>query len=1253
MKGKHEGHEGSTKGPEGSEGHEEKAALADQRDRDLIERDLDSTLVVEAAAGTGKTTELVNRIVRVIESGRAEITEIVSMTFTEKAAGELKLRLREALEVARSRRAGPDRHRRGEGGRIGPSDEQAGRLSAAIAQLEEAQISTIHGFCSDLLRERPVEAGVDPLFTVLTETQSRRLYDAAFNIWFQEQLANPPEGIRRSLRRPVFSVFGAAADKDEGPVDRLRNAGWDLIQWRDFTADWQRPPFDRRARVDALVERLQEFRELSKDPDYQYDGFYLDTRPARQLAEEIERTESMTPRDDNRLEAALIDLGRNRQFQRARKGSGRAYNAGVSRDQVARARDLLQSELARFEVDANADLAVLLCGELRECLRRYETDKANAGALDFLDLLLKARNLVKTNEEVRRSFQQRFKRIFVDEFQDTDPLQAEILLLLAADDPSISDWRSIRPVPGKLFIVGDPKQSIYRFRRADVTVYRDVYTMLEQGGLPAEAGTANAGSKRVTLRTSFRARPNIQRAINAAFEPVMNGVRQPQSSIPNPMSAIQSDYVPLEPFRRDLGEQPSVVVLPVPRPYGTQRISNAAIEESLPDAVGAYVDWLINKSGWKVAERVPAADSARPADLGDVAPSAALGFHPGDREHLVPVQARHICLLFRRFTSYGADMTRPYVLALEARNIPHLLVGGRSFHNRAEIETLRAALAAIERPDDELSVFAALRGSLFAIGDEELLEYRHRFGRFHPFQIPRELAAVDAARVAPIVSALELLQRLHRSRNHIPVASTISKLLDATRAHVRFALEHGGEQVLANVLHVAELARQYEADGGISFRGFIDELREQAEDGQAGEAPILEEGSDGVRLMTVHKAKGLEFPVVILADITAKLRPSAASRYLDPASGTCAVRLAGCSPFDLIQHEQDELRRDEAEGVRLAYVAATRARDLLVVPAVGDQAREGWIEPLNRAIYPPLAARRLQVAAPGCAPFTSKDSVLLRPDGDPALPTTVAPGLHNVQSPEPEPQSPNHLSPNHQCVWWDPRSLDLDAEPPLGIRRAELIVKDVPKAIVDAGLADYRSWQQSRDSAALSAAVPSIAAQPATAWANTQAAEEGRQPTTVELIEVPRDEGRPTGIRFGTLVHTALANVSLEADAAAIQLLVSSHSRALGATDEEAASAVKVVVAVLGHPLLERARQAAKGNSCRREVPVTVRTPTGTLIEGTIDLVFKERDRWTVVDFKTDEELRRAANYSQQVGLYSDAVRASTGEPADPVLMRV
>ena len=178
-------------------------------------------------------------------------------------------------------------------------------------------------------------------------------------------------------------------------------------------------------------------------------------------------------------------------------------------------------------------------------------------------------------------------------------------------------------------------------------------------------------------------------------------------------------------------------------------------------------------------------------------------------------------------------------------------------------------------------------------------------------------------------------------------------MLGSTRAHVSFVLRPGGEQVLANVLHVAELARQYEIDGGMSFRGFVEALREAASGGQAAEAPILEEGSDGVRLMTVHKAKGLEFPVVILADITARLTPFDASRYIDTERERCALRIGGWSPKDLNDNKAMELLREEKEGERVAYVAATRARDLLVVPGVGDGPyTEGWVAPLNAAIYP-------------------------------------------------------------------------------------------------------------------------------------------------------------------------------------------------------------------------------------------------------------------------------------------------------------
>ena len=165
----------------------------------------------------------------------------------------------------------------------------------------------------------------------------------------------------------------------------------------------------------------------------------------------------------------------------------------------------------------------------------------------------------------------------------------------------------------------------------------------------------------------------------------------------------------------------------------------------------------------------------------------------------------------------------------------------------------------------------------------------------------------------------------------------LHELLRATRAHVGFALRIGGEQALANVLHVAELARQYELGGGISFRGFVEELRTAADTAQAAEAPILEEDSDGVRMMTVHKAKGLEFPIVILADLTCKLSRAEAGRWIDPGGHLCAIKLGGWAPTDLLLHGAEESARDRAEGERLAYVAATRARDVL--DRAGDRRR--------------------------------------------------------------------------------------------------------------------------------------------------------------------------------------------------------------------------------------------------------------------------------------------------------------------------
>jgi ATP-dependent exoDNAse (exonuclease V) beta subunit len=1155
-------------------------------DRSPIQSELDKTLIVEAAAGAGKTTELVARIVALIKNDRAAISRIVAVTFSEKAAGELKLRLREELERERLRHA--------------PDSEAGRRLSRAVYDFEDAHVSTIHGFCAELLRERPVEARVDPAFVVLTDSQTDRLFDEAFTSWLHEQLAYPDEGVRRSLRRPMR--WRPNDDDGDGPIERLRQAARDLREWRDHATPWTRPSYERERAIVSLMDRVKAFAELTARPLNRSDNFAGDTRQARIINAEFERQRravgGMIPDSVyDSWEAGLISLAELRDFSRPRKGSGAAFAIGVTRADAQAAHTQLLQDLRAFRDAADADIAALLHREMQGCLSRYEARKQEAGALDYLDLLIKARDLVRDDAEVRAQFRDRFRVLLVDEFQDTDPVQAELLLALASDESGV-----LRP--GALFIVGDPKQSIYRFRRADVGAYRRISDRLEQDrtALP------------VTLRTSYRSVPAIQHFVNAAFRDDMTGDRD----------SLQADYVPLMNHRDDAAEQPAVIALPVPRPYGFRygraEVTQKALLQSQPPAIAEFLKWMLSDAcSWTVEGE------------------------NGVRRRIV---ASDICLLFRRFVHYREDITRAYVEALEARGIAHLLVGGKTFHEREEVDAIRTALTAIEWPEDELSVYATLHGPLFAIGEEEAIEY-HAIARiFHPYRVPPELPE----RLQPIADALSVLRQLHAARNHRPVADTIGRLIAITRAHAGFVLWRGGEQVLANVLQISDLARRYEMEGGLSFRGFVDLLGDASQRAEAPEAPILEPGTEGVRLMTVHKAKGLEFPVVVLADIGCRLSRDDASRYLDSTRGLCAFRLGDWSPLDLLQHNEQEARRDEAEGVRLAYVAATRARDVLVVPAVGDGPYpDGWLRPLNRALYPPVARRQAPSPARGVPLFKGKDTVL--PDGraDGQLPdqSTVRPGAYTLV--EPSSGAP------YTVVWWDPLLLDAPPANTRGLRRDDLIAKDANPQDVAGDRARYQHWRERRSAAQAAGAAPSM--QVVTA---TQLSEETTTPSYDIAVE---DAGfgvmRPSGKRFGTLVHAILATLPLDADDEQADELAAMHAKLFAATDEERAAAAGIARKLLIHPRLDEARAArAAGRRVWREVPVSLRLSEPDqpvrIVDGQIDLAYESSAGWVIVDFKTDIEIASAQDaYARQVALYVEAVRRATGQPATGVLLRV
>ncbi len=1124
--------------------------------RTRLLEELDTTFVVEAAAGTGKTTVLVERIVMMVRKGKAQLEKIISVTFTEKAAGEMKLRLRTRLERAREEVKDP---------------VESKRLTDALEELEVARIGTIHGLCADLLREYPVEACVDPLFEVAAEGDADALLSNAFHRRFQGLLQAQPDGVRRALRRR------SRGPDAEPPRRALYSAVQSLVEHRDFAAPWRRDPFEREQAIDELLpvfarlaSRLPNMK-LKRDRSEFIDSIEL----VRRFIEDVRHREAVSERDYDGLEAQLRELGGNK-FRWTAKAWGVSFT-GVTEAAVVADRDEAWSALSSFIRAADADLAARLHEELWPVVDAYEEEKKRAGVLDFVDLLLLTRDLLQNHESVRRSLQQRFTRLFVDEFQDTDPLQSEIVLLLSADDPRESQPFATRAVPGKLFVVGDPKQSIYRFRRADILLYERVKQHL-----------LGQGADVVYLSTSFRSTPGIQAAVNGAFSSAMTGEHQ-------------ATWVPLGEWREANREQPSVVALPAPKPFGGRgKPTKDAIEGSLPGAVAGFINWLITKSGWHVEE------DGKP----------------------VPVQARHVCILFKRLRRWGGvDVPRPYAQALEAQRVPHVLVGGRSFHQREEVMALRTALFAIERPDDEFSVYATLRGPFFAFTDEQLFSFKQLQGKLHPLRPWEGVELTEAQR--EVIAALGVLGALHRFRNKRAVSETVHAFLEATRAHAGVAFWTAGAQALANVLQLAELSRRHERRA-TSFRDVVEALQDEADEGEAPEAPLVEEGTEGVRMMTVHAAKGLEFPVVILAEPTANASRAEPSHWVDPERALWVHSLANCVPVELRDREHEVLARDAEEAVRLTYVAATRARDLLVVPVCSErQWQDTWTEVLYRSLYPQLGFEHEPKPAPGCPDF-GRDPVL---DREGPVPNEVPlPGLHLSATKK------------NRVVWWDPKTLDLEREAPAGLESSEALAEDDDAA--PQSIAAWETWQAQRAEALVAGAEPSMRVTVARELPPVLAT--GLVP--LEHTAVAR-AGRPSGRRFGELVHAVLAVVPLDAPRDFVISTARVLGRLLGATEKEQLACVEAVLSALEHPRVAAAREST---DVRREVAVVHHLADGTVIEGAIDLAYELGGEWWVVEFKTDASMKASlGQYEAQAQAYAAAIEAATGRRARSVLLSV
>ena len=359
--------------------------------------DLERSWVVEASAGTGKTSALVRRIVEVIAAG-TPVESIVAVTFTHAAAGNMKLRVRHQLELR---------------GAVEADAAVRERLGIAARSLDRAFIGTIHAFCAQLLRRRPVEARVDPVFQELAQPDAMRVFGVVFRRWIERRLAEPSPALSRALSRLAYRV-----ERDEGePLDELRKAAWNLVEWRDFDAPWDKRPLALEAHMSALIDRAEAVLRIpSRGGRVQQDY-----RPLREFVLRVQRAREAGLEDAGRIESELLRLPAEMRWVKGK-------------DALAAAWEELKVAIESFRQLAEADLAAHLRDELWEVVGLYQEEKKRAGQLDFMDLLLCARDLLR-HDAARADLQRVYQRIFVDEFQDTDPLQAEILLLLAAADP--------------------------------------------------------------------------------------------------------------------------------------------------------------------------------------------------------------------------------------------------------------------------------------------------------------------------------------------------------------------------------------------------------------------------------------------------------------------------------------------------------------------------------------------------------------------------------------------------------------------------------------------------------------------------------------------------------------------------------------------------------------------------------------------------------------------------------------------------
>jgi ATP-dependent helicase/nuclease subunit A len=1042
---------------------------------------LQETLFVEAGAGSGKTTCLVDRVVALVEAG-VEADRIAAITFTEKAAGELADRIRAEFQKRSTASA---------------------RCRAALVALDRAAICTLHAFAQRVLSEHPIEAGLPPRISVLDEIGSQLAFQERWEAFVDRIIED------EALERPLRLLLAAGARLDHLHEVALQfGANWDLVAERAGRPATVVPSLD----VSPLLTAIDDVVAMG-------DGCTAaDDRLLARLGELAVWASDLRAAGDDDARLHVLNQAPSFAAGIGRKGNWPDCEAVRDRVRALEAvRDRLRDGIQEACLQRMAEELALFTVEAAESRRR-------AGELEFHDLLVLARAVLRDPAHgvaVRAALRERYQRLLLDEFQDTDPIQVELAVLIASSDPDAitKPWWEVYVDPGRLFFVGDPKQSIYRFRRADIAVFlraRD-----------------SVGGRVEQLTSNFRTGAPVLAWVNHTFDQLIT--EQPGS---------QPAYIGLHPVRPGPPSGPGVAFIglePHPRAWRADDLREAEASDvaaALREAMGE--SWSVYDEG---------AGEWRPARWDDIA---------------VLLPARTSLPMLER--------------ALERAGVPYRAETSSLVYGTGEVRDLLMIARAVEDPTDSLAVVAALRTAAFGCGDDDLYVWRQTHGgRWdHQSPLPEGAPADDV-----VARGLAWLGALHRERVWLSPSQVLERIVRERRLMEVAFVHHRPRDLWRRLRFVVDQCRAWEEAGGSTLRDYVRWVRLQSAVGSRVVETVLPETDDqAVRILTVHGAKGLEFPITVLSGMTSQLtgRPRGV-RVLFPPVGGWALHLKKdleTSEFKAFLPIEEQM--DHQERLRLLYVAATRARDHLVVS---------------------VHRKENDSASTAAALFYDKG--------------------------------------------WDPSLVDVLAF----VAPAEEAVTAPAFELAPGELPSFVDWEREH-AAALASGLRRVAV------SATQLAEDAARAADAEatagMQKDPRDIDLPPwqkgryGSAVGRAVHAVLQTVDLSTGEG-LKETAAAQAAAEGVLGREG-----VIEALCRSALASTLVQRAAGREYWREVYVGVPYGEGVL-EGYVDLLYRDEDGLVVVDYKTDAWRSNAdldakvERYRVQLGAYAKAVTEATGEP--------